>query len=316
MRTFLHCEREGCELRVAIHRVRCAAATFVAVSIALGLTGCSQSSEPTQTPAVDVSAELDRSTGAVVLPEDRYRLVEFEWYKLDDAKSALVAECTTAQGVPYPVSHSASLEYLYSTLFGVWTKSVAEKFAFVPPSPEADMAANGVLIDGEPVEYASDGPSKVEIRESWSDADREIVEACQQSSEVESLDAAQFFETGPWSRELGDTSAGFMRTPEAQEIADEYEACLRESGLEPASGSEGSVEGADFATIDPEQIALALQVVECKDQVDYVQGLADVLAAQQAPIVEKYAAEMIAHRQKIDAKLAEADQILADYQAQ
>ncbi|WP_162175454.1 hypothetical protein [Paraoerskovia marina] len=199
-----------------------------------GVAGCSSGAgdaPDVESPSVDVSAELDRETGAIVVPEDRYRLSEVEMYRLDDAKDALIATCAESAGVPYAVSMTDADEYLYSTVFGVWTKDAAERFAFAPPSPAPDLAANGVMVDGEPVEPPSSSSPEGSVRAAWTDADREVVDDCQASPEVMALDSAQFYSGGPWSSELGDISAGLLRSAEAEvplaeadQVLAEYEA--------------------------------------------------------------------------------------------
>lgn len=85
----------------------------------------------------------------------------------------------------------------------------------------------------------------------------------------------------------------------------------RSAGL--GVGSDGSVQGSDATVIDPVQIQLALDVVACKREVDYVRRLADGQAAEQDPVMAKYEPELTAH---IQALRKDARAVIAEYEAQ
>lgn len=244
---------------------------------------------------------------------------------LNDARDIRASSCAAKQGVDYlPWNDVFPVEYTYSNYFGVWTEEIAAKFAFVSPSPPSDLAGNGFLIDGKPAAYdLSDDPvvqrrdMVMDSRGSLTDPEWEVISDCLDEPNAAQFDLIAAIGDGPWLREFGDVEIGFMQSPEAQEVETDYEDCLAGRGLEPHPGPEtpGLVKGTDWNSINAEQIELALEVVACKDEVDYVQRLADALAAKQAPIIEEYASELVAHGQKLDDLLAEADEVVAEYKA-
>ena len=102
--------------------------------------------------------------------------------------------------------------------------------------------------------------------------------------------------------------------PQTQEWKDalgEYRQCLVDKGIEPDPDDKFGVVGQNSRAIDAEQISLALEVVACKDAVKLVDRLAAQIAAFQAPIIDKYATDLVAHRARLDAVVVEAREYLA-----
>jgi hypothetical protein len=232
---------------------------------------------------------------------------------LSSAYSYAVAECAKGVGVRY-VPLRADHEPLYdaSNYFGVWLERYATQFGFVTPMTPADMAAN--QIQGAPaVDAAQDDDGQMN---DLTAADRSALQPCFESDEAARFDPVKLAGSEPWNGPLGQIGAEFYGYPEVKQVVDDYDSCLRGLNLEPNPEAPGSVRGADSREISPEQIELALQVVQCKDKVDYVQRLADIMAEKQAPIIEEYATDMVSSKEAIDNVVALAETFIAEHRAE
>jgi hypothetical protein len=145
---------------------------------------------------------------------------------------------------------------------------------------------------------------------SLTDADWKIVETCHGSDELDELNSVQAT-FGPWGEPLAAVAAGLSALPDAKTAIEELRSCYTQAGLTPVQAEPWSVEGADLSVVSEEQIRLALQVVACKEQTNFTARMADLEAAQQAPIVVKYQDELIEHRRALDAALDHAREIIA-----
>ncbi|MFI9486978.1 hypothetical protein ACIG47_11360 [Promicromonospora sp. NPDC052451] len=263
---------------------------------------------------LDLSADLDRQSGAIVFPADRLKMTRSDVETLDSAYSFAVAACAKDLGVDYsPFAPNDEPLYDASNYFGVWLEKYAQEFGFVAPMTPADMAANGVKGAPSVTEHAPGaGPESAQL----SDDDRAQLEPCFTSEEASRFDAVSLAGAAPWNGPLGQIDAEFFGYPEAEEVVADYDDCLKANGLQPQPDTPGFARGADSREISAEQIELALKVVACKDEVDYVQRLADVMADKQAPIIEDYATEMVAQKEKTDQVVAEAEAYISEHRSE
>ncbi len=222
--------------------------------------------------------------------------------------------CASAKGVDYsPLDLPQQPLYDVSQEFGVWTVDQASKFGFVRPSPTEDLRANNVDVDGgspastprPPERFVGDLPQQ----------EQRIAFDCRKSEQWKQFDLGRVFRGGPWAQALSDASESAIAGDAARTAIGEYHTCLASKGLEPHPELVFAVKGADFAAISAEQIELALQVVACKDRVDLIRRMADIVAAAQAPIIEKYATELSAQKERMDALRLQAKSYLAEHGA-
>jgi len=304
--------------------VRQAVAILVGVLVfgMLSLAACSSSDElgggAQESVSVDVSsklagmnrkAEVDPETATVKLPADYVELGEQEDVSnLHAAYSAALAECAREElGVPWvalepdgykPTSHMWNL-------YGPWTKPVAEKFAFVPPMGDGALVVNGYV---EPPEGYELVPMP---NEDLSDEQRNrVYEVCGSKPEVTRFDEKKLWTVGPGQQALNDEVAAVDQDPRMQALFDELAVCYDNNGMEFDREVPGYIT-ADTQTIDEEQIELALKTVDCKDQIDFTQRAADIIAERQVPIIEEHADELFQIRANWDATVAEAKEYIA-----
>ena len=109
---------------------------------------------------------------------------------------------------------------------------------------------------------------------------------------------------------IGDEYDVVNRDPRMQDLFSELRVCYAEQGMEMDEESPGYIHPR-IDRIDEEQISLALKTVECKDQVNFTRRAADITAERQIPIIEEYADELLAGREKWDDTVAEAEEYIA-----
>jgi hypothetical protein len=256
-------------------------------------------------------SELDPKLGVIEFPLEQFSYTAAEDDVLSSAFTVKLAECANPQGVNFYASAPVhDIADTTSNFFGVWVKSFAEKYAFAGAQSDADLVANG--IKGAP-HLVLHGTLASRNNGKLTDKEWDTVNACHSSAKA--FDSQAIAPTGPWSKSGGDAEDQALSSDAAKKVESDYDACLEEKGLEPDPENTGTVEGAEDRTISPQQIALALKVVDCKTQVHYVQRLSALVADAQAPIVAKYHKELVAQRQRIDAALVQAKKVIADYSA-
>ncbi|MCR6688034.1 hypothetical protein [Cellulomonas sp.] len=261
---------------------------------------------PTEVRGISLTAELNEKTGAVVLPADRFTETFLEMDLLSTAASVALSHCAAEKGVTFePPEALTDPVYVSEQYQGPWTRSQAEHFGFVKPMTQADLAANGV-IDATPDAEASAPPNGDLTDDDW-----KVVDACVGSASSQFDDALRH--VGPWYAEFDAVTAQVFDDPDAKDALHELEECYDRAGIGASQdGSPGWPRGADGSVIDQQQIQLALTSVECKEETDFTARVAGVEARLQAPIVVKYADELVAKREQIDEALAAARALLAE----
>ncbi|USR79977.1 hypothetical protein [Arcanobacterium pinnipediorum] len=268
---------------------------------------------------VDVSAKVDRDSWLIELPWDRYQLSSEDEAYLLSAGSAAMAECTRAKldGVAwtgFPPSVLLPINPPVFSEFGPWNKDMAAQFGFTRVADSGTPIANRGL-SARSAEDKAGWTSRAESNARvFEKAEQKFHEACDSYPIAKKFDVREVSGSGPWKNELSETRMRLFDDPRAQEIAGELEACFDKQGLQISSEVPGFVEGVD-SFIDPteESIAIALKAAQCQEETDATVRLAQVWADLQAPIVKKYAKELIAQRQLIDERVAEAKQYIQEH---
>jgi len=256
---------------------------------------------PTAVRGISLTAELNAETGAVVLPADRFTETFAEMDTLSTGAAVAISRCAAAEGVTFvPPRLLTDPIYASEQYYGPWTRAQAERFGFVRPMSQADLVANGIVAGGESTDSGSH-PNADLTDEDWT-----VIDACNEEPEATQLTAA-LRHVGPWYAELDAVSDAVFDDAEAKDAARDLDACFAEEGLGSApDGSPGLPRGADASVIDEQQVQLALTTVDCKEQTNFTARVAAVEARLQAPIVVKYADELVRKRAEIDEALLAA----------
>ena len=304
-----------------MRQARCALGAALVVVLVAGCSGAGDatdaatataaapwpSSEPLTVHGMDLRPQLDESTGAVILPLDRFEPTDAEVDLLTSAASVAIALCARERGVAFVgVTPPSDPRPVSEQFYGPWTVAQAERFAFVPPMSDADLAANG-LVDGA-ADTADAGraphPNTLLTDEDWA-----VVEACDGSGVEDEFHEATRT-TGPWSDGIEAAAAALMRQDETAALLDELGACFGSRGMQQDPDLPWAVVGAG-RTIDEQQVRLALGVVSCKEQVDFTPRMADLYARATLPVIAAYADELVERRRALDETLAAAQDLVA-----
>lgn len=274
------------------------------------LVGCGASDRaapaPTTAPGLDLGATLDSASGAVTLPFERFIASGEEEALFDAAREALVARCAQELGVPYyGIEHSYPEEYRSDMAWGPWTVDQAERFANTLPLTPADQVANGLVPAG------SAAADRYHPNFELTDDQRATVE----SSCTDSEDYRYFEQVGvgdgPWDEQIAPIWNSLPDRDDVQTLLGELGACYRAAGLQPVTGQPWLVTAGSWE-ISEEQVTIALQIVTCKDEVDFTRRIAGIEAGLQAAVVLEHADELVAQRAELDAAVQRAREVLAE----
>lgn len=286
-------------------------ACAAALGVLAALAGCGRGTEPEQVPAefrgINLKAELDPATGAVTLPYDRLSLTREEESILSVASSTVLSQCGLEHGVRFtPPTPRYDPVYASEQYFGPWTKDQARQFGFVAPQTEADLYFNGIEGVEAPV-----GPHSPVPNQNLTDADwKTLSEKCEGLAESSAYSQAEI-QVGPWIEALDRVNDELDHDKRARGLIDELSDCYARSGLEPGGKIWWLPQGGRNRSVTEDQISLALAVVDCKDSIDFTNRMAQIQAQLQAPIIIKYADDLIARRQFIDKTVASARELIA-----
>lgn len=283
--------------------------TATLVLAAAALAACSPAPDDPGTTAlgIDLEAQVDPATGAVVLPYDRLTADFYETDRLATGASAAVSACAAESGVSFdPPPLVDDPVYSSEHYFGPWTTDQASRFGFVPPMSLRDMAANGIA--GAP----DAGAPAQQLEDDLDDDAWEVIDACNRDdADVTTLlDATRV--TGPWVDDFQAVHDTLLDDDEASDLLAELTTCLEAAGLRPDEGAPWLPEGAEAGRISQGQIEMALTVVGCKDGLDFTERMAGIEARLQEPLLRRYAAELAEQRRVIDDALELASARLAD----
>ncbi len=291
---------------------RCLAGCAAVIAASVALTGCgSQSDDQRDVPAteaqgVSLESETDSRTGAVILPYDRFVETPEETAAMTAAAAVAISVCAAAEGVEFvPPALLVDPVYASEQYFGPWTRDQAQRFAFVMPMTEADLAANGITGAVQPPTSPEETPNSDLTESDWA-----VVDACGSAPDVVTLNDA-LTEVGPWVEPMSMVHQALLGTSEAEGLIQQLGACLEEAGLQVDARQGWVPAGAQGREISEEQIRLALHVVECKDAIDFTHAMAAVEAGLQAPIIAEYVDELVAERQSTDEAMVLARALLA-----
>ncbi len=225
-----------------------------------------------------------------------------------------IAVCAREQGIDMvaaPLYDDLDV-YYQEQFFGPWTIEQAEKFGFTPPMRDADLVANGVVPKDfvghtQPALRAA-GAHNASLEEKYSAQ----LDKCQEKA-VDTYQAMRAIRGTPWNDQLGVLRESIVKEPKFVKALDDLGECLHEHGLKPAEKLPGFVEGFDEKHITEEQVTMAVQVVQCKNSVDFTQRVADLWAGLQAPILKKYDKEIAAQRKENAAAVSAARAFVASH---
>jgi hypothetical protein len=265
--------------------------------VAAVMAGCSGSDEPPQSvatlSAAQAAPEVNRDSGQIVLPADRFFLSPDEAATLASALALGMSKCATVQGVdtPYePLTASTGSNRLY----GVWSQAEAEQFGYGLPD-EAEASAGSKDSEG-----------------TLTKEDLEVYIECNDSADLKPLRYDQIRPAFNYGKVFADTSEQAFESPEGVAAFRDWEACLDGQGVMRDSATSPFMIRGTTMDASESNIRIALIDVTCKADTQFVERLAAAEAAIQVPIIDQYLPELLQMRDDYDEALDFARTYLAE----
>lgn len=260
------------------------------------------------------------------------------------AHDVALAECVRGKGIAwdFPAQHPVDDPVLNAWhRYGPWTADIAQRFAFVKPQTETSLIRNGIVVPAAPAVPATSQPeSLVATIDNLSEEQLAASRQCEKDPQVLEFGRSDIMTATPWQSEIAEGTIRAEADPRGLQLFEELGNCYAEQGMEMDPEQPGFVVGArqyavtremevsencradgpaggddacgmqsvltGESAINEAQIALALTTVQCKDSINFTQRIADLIAEKEAPIVEEYAEDIVADRQRVDDLLAQA----------
>ncbi|SMH42911.1 hypothetical protein SAMN06295885_2097 [Rathayibacter oskolensis] len=261
--------------------------------LALLLAGCTAS---TSDPAVTAPADLDRETGQIHFPLEDYVMSAAEAALVQHANDVLVGACMAEQGLPYP---QAEVDW------------VAEREA--SPTPDRpyglwameEARTNGYETPLTPAAAALEAQHEALGTDWWATA-----RTCLRTSDT--LPTMVINSTPePTIADKGSLEArsDLLAGAEFSRQRTLWTECIEEEGLTALPSDEVLIPDFDFAAAGPEQVAIAVIDVTCKDQLGTVDTLAALETRIQLDFIDAHRSELQQLRDDVDEVIREARRI-------
>lgn len=264
--------------------------------------GCSLPNQPpvfssATVPSVTARALLDREAAAIVLPLDRYGMSDDEQARVRAARRILFAQCVTGvDQVPVAVVHAARQELDAEPagrdwLFGFWDAAYIEAHGIAAPVPRS--LGEGLSPTPEAATRCAESDALAEVR---------VV-----SGRVASDAPADAVLMGL----VMESTTRTVADPRFLALRDRRDQCLAQQGyvINQASLLRGVTIDADLTEEDA--VTAAIAEAACADRIDYMQQVSDLAATHQERLITRHAAELVAVRERAEAIVATANEVLA-----
>ncbi|MBM7824330.1 hypothetical protein JOD55_000157 [Arcanobacterium pluranimalium] len=281
----------------------------LALSVALCLcaSSCSVDEEEPQEHSsstdLNLKADIDREALTVTLPASRYILNNVDRQFLESAQSAAVAKCAREElnipWVGWSLDHVGGGKRTVFSEFGPWTKAMAEHNAFGNPD----------ILSAPPTNVSPNHPGILNGKIPDNQMDK-MVETCHPKPEVSQFDPIKLRPKSPWTVELTEAGEKLLKDDRAKQVFSEVASCYESKGMKMNPEAPGYVKGFTSDDRTPQAFAAAIKAAECQEKLNATPRLVEIWAELQAPIITKYADELIAQRQKIDKAVADAKEYI------
>ncbi|MBM7824393.1 hypothetical protein JOD55_000220 [Arcanobacterium pluranimalium] len=273
---------------------------FFASSCSLGGEENKSSSPPNE---LNLKPDINHDTLTITLPSDRYTFNLADQQILLSAGSAAMAKCAREKlGIPWvgwTPDRVGNGKLLAFSQFGPWTKAMAEKNAFGNPD----------LKSTPPKQMPTNHPAAINSQVPDNQKDK-MVETCRPEPEVSQFDLDTVAQKGPWIDEISNTYSEVKKDERAQQVFSEIASCYESKGLKMSQDSPGYVEGFTSDDRTPEAFTAAIKAAQCQEELNATPRLVEIWANLQAPIITKYADELIAQRKHIDDAVTNAKEYI------
>lgn len=274
-----------------------------------------ESTEAMPSSGIPETVTYDLDLSAINLPYDAFLVSHYERLQLQHGAMVDLVTCARERSLDLVlVPLFSDIDVVKNEhFFGPWTLAQAEKYAFVTPSRDADLRANGIVDQDygyfatpeEKFAYSHNAPI-------LSENDEEL-EGCGATMRRIN-EEVRVVKNAPWDNEITILPEKIFEYDQARQALTDLESCMSTVGLKADPDRPGYAAGWKFDVINEQQIEMAVKAVQCKNKTGFTETLAELLAAQQVEIMKKYEKEVFAQKQRKDDALAEVSNLLVGNQ--
>lgn len=254
------------------------------------LQGCgiSSSESDINLKPTKATALLRSDIESIVYPLDKYSVSTDELNIIERAGSIKIQECMSENG--YPIDLIGTFKDRISSAerpYGIWLMDTAQQFAY--GRPEQDLGAP---------QLESKTP---EFNHQWDSCLREAIPSSDYGADRNALTIQL----------AGKANSAARKDPQTVKLIEKWKSCLQSHG--------GSFDGTDpwnpvEAMGDKETaIRIAVSDVQCKEDMNFVQQMADIESSYQATLIKENEAGLLAQRQTIEETLKGATEVVTTF---
>lgn len=217
-------------------------------------------------------AEVNESTSQVQLPIDEFLFTDDELRESDSAVLLELSLCMNSEGRPASWSPAETGIEREWYKYGRWNKDYATKLGYM------DISS----VEGSSPELISEQKFLKEFAEEVNSTEYDKAQTKCSSTNTEVRSVMRTMNELPQEvvQMRGESYFLMMETDDAQQVFAEWEECLKVSGLErDESVSPFAIKGVSHDVADEDSIKAALADVKCKEEVQFIQRLADIEAS-------------------------------------
>lgn len=259
---------------------------FAVLLVGFALVGCTDDRPDSGRRDVAV---LDVEQQQILLPLDEFVLSEREGRLVGHVNAQRIAQCLHDHGLPYPEADRdwRSEDLTHNRIFGPWSLDWVAEHGYEYPSTVQAQAV---------VDAVAQLPAEFSV----------ALQGCVESTELLPVltlyDEPNLAARGSMESYLAAQTEGEWRT-----AIGEWRTCLADRGLSIEEAVDVFVP--DLPEGQEAQIRAAIADVECKEEVDLVQRLGDVMAKEQAEFIS-------AHEAALEQLKSDKDDILSRARAE
>lgn len=244
----------------------------------------------------DAKAHLDESTGQIVYPLSDFALTGEEAVMVERANAVLIADCMQSSGFEFPraTQDRAAVVIAPDRIFGLWSPAVASRYGYSLPQ---DLSKSS--LD----EWEATQP------EAWWTQYWLCLDSTDQLPLLAPL------QTAPGQSSVVDDGLrqsvnDVQRSAEYGVLRDEWVACIETRGL---TSGEAPLLVPDLPSGEEARFAIAEIDVECKQSLNTMQQVADLVARYQEAYIANNEAPLNEYRARADRTLERAREIVATH---
>ena len=242
-------------------------------------------------------AKLDRNTGSIWLPLDEFSASSDDYLVIDKANNLLIEDCVHDANPPM-IPYTSKAGDGDNRIFGIWVKGFAERYGYD-------------LVPGlEKIGYKGDASPTTE--ESIA-----AMNSCRSSLKSKLLPTYRIHDSGSTEPAAEGSLKSYNQLVESKEWKaswDSWKNCMKSRKINVTPDGNGAFDAVGYDSPNLEsQVKIAVTEVECKDEINLTQRLADTMANYQNIFISENEAALIEQKKKLQAALETANKTIANH---